>query len=141
MTAGLGPLAVDGGGPSFLSSIGLALCLVAGPALAGGGDAQRGEQLYVARCGACHSIDDNGAGPRHRGLFGRKAATQPGFNYSEALKKSGIVWTDATLDRWLANPNEMVPGNIMAVQLANDPKDRRDILAYLKAATAAKRGP
>lgn len=135
---------MDGGGPLF-RALGLALGLLAVPALAAGGgaggDAQRGEQLYVARCGACHSIDDNGAGPRHRGLFGRKAGTQPGFGYSQALQQSGIVWTDATLDHWLANPNELVPGNIMAVQLANDPKDRRDILAYLKAATAAKRGP
>lgn len=106
--------------------------------IAGAPDPARGEQLYVSRCGACHSIDDNGAGPRHRGLFGRKAATQPGFEYSEALRKSGIVWSLAKVDRWLTNPNALVPGNKMVVQLANEPADRADIIAYLKGATKAK---
>ncbi|RDJ93250.1 hypothetical protein B4Q13_23145, partial [Lacticaseibacillus rhamnosus] len=67
-------------------------------ATAAAGDPAHGEQLYVARCGACHSIDDNGAGPRHRGLMGRRAATQPGFEYSDALKESKIVWDAKNLD-------------------------------------------
>ncbi|WP_093281643.1 c-type cytochrome [Solimonas aquatica] len=101
-------------------------------------DAKRGEKLYTGRCGACHSIADNGAGPRHRGLFGCKAGTQAGFNYSDALRKSGIVWDDQTLDRWLADPNKMVPGNSMAVQLASDPTDRADLIAWLRAATTGE---
>jgi cytochrome c len=101
-------------------------------------DASRGEQLYVARCGACHSVADNGAGPRHRGLLGCKAGTQAGYGYSEALRKSGIVWSDKTLDRWLADPNKMVPGNSMAVQLASEPADRADLIAWLRAATAGE---
>jgi cytochrome c len=52
--------------------------------LAGAPDPARGEQLYIARCGACHSLDEHGAGPKHRGLFGRKAGSEPGFEYSEA---------------------------------------------------------
>lgn len=106
--------------------------------LAGAPDAARGEQLYVSRCGACHSIDDNGAGPRHRGLFGRKAGTQPGFEYSEALRASGIVWTPTMVDRWLTNPNALVPGNKMVVQLANEPADRADLIAFLRRATKRK---
>lgn len=126
-------------GGFFCTGLLAGLLLMPLPATAGGADARRGEQLYLARCGACHSIDDNGAGPRHRGLFGRKAGTQPGFAYSAALRKSNIVWTESTLDEWLKDPNALVPGNVMAVQLASDPVDRRDIIAYLRGATAGKR--
>lgn len=101
------------------------------------GDLVRGEQLYTARCGACHAIDDNSAGPRHRNVVGRLAATQEGYEYSNALKKSQLRWTLRNLDRWLANPNRLVPGNKMAVQLANDAKDRQDIIAYLEAQSTA----
>jgi cytochrome c len=108
---------------------------VAGAALASG-VTERGATLYVARCGACHSIDEHGAGPRHRGLLGRRAGTEPGFDYSPALRDSNIVWSAATLDQWLANPNKLVPANKMVVQLANEPSDRADIVAYLIEATA-----
>jgi cytochrome c len=99
------------------------------------GDPKRGGELYTARCGACHSIENNGAGPRHKGLFGRKAASQMGFDYSPALKGSGLTWNRKLLDRWVANPTALVPGNKMVVQLANDPRDRADILAFLETAT------
>jgi cytochrome c len=99
-------------------------------------DAARGGELYAGRCGACHSITDNGAGPRHAGLIGRKAGSQPGFDYSQALRNSGIIWDARQLDRWLANPNTLVPGNKMAVQLANDRRDRNDIIAFLIKATS-----
>lgn len=98
----------------------------------GAGDAARGAGLYSDKCGGCHSITDNGAGPRHADLFGRRAGTQPGFEYSRALKKSRIVWDEALLDQWLSDPNRLVPGNKMVVQLASDPKDRADIIAYLR---------
>ena len=110
-------------------------CFVFCGAATGAGDPNRGMQLYSARCGACHSMDDHGAGPRHRHLIGRRAGSEPGFDYSPALRQSNIVWSAETLDRWLMNPNEFVPGNKMAVQLASDPADRADIIAYLIAAT------
>jgi cytochrome c len=91
----------------------------------------RGEQLYHERCGACHSLDEHGAGPKHRGLIGRKAGTQPGFEYSAALAASSVVWSAQTLERWIADPNALVPGNRMIVQLANDAADRAAIVAYL----------
>ncbi|HKQ14970.1 MAG TPA: c-type cytochrome [Steroidobacteraceae bacterium] len=97
----------------------------------------RGERLYQERCDACHSLDEHGAGPKHRGLLGRKAGTQPGFDYSTALAASKIVWSAQTLDRWIADPNALVPGNKMVVQLANDPADRAAIVAYLVAATGS----
>jgi cytochrome c len=107
----------------------------AAPNKAATGDAKRGGELYTARCGACHSIESNGPGPRHKGLFGRKAGTQAGFDYSPALKGSGLVWNRKLLNRWVSNPTALVPGNKMVVQLANDPRDRADILAYLETAT------
>lgn len=100
------------------------------------GNVERGGALYTARCGACHSIDEHGAGPRHRGLIGRRAGSEPGFDYSTALRNSKLTWSPSLLERWLANPNSLVPGNKMVVQLANDPSDRADIIAYLVVATA-----
>lgn len=116
----------------------LAAALLLPLSVAAAPNAKHGEQLYTARCGACHSIADNGAGPRHRGLFGCKAGTQAGFHYSDALRKSGIVWDEKTLDVWLTDPNKMVPGNSMAVQLANDPADRADLITYLREAAGSK---
>jgi len=95
----------------------------------------RGEQLYHERCGACHALDEHGAGPKHRGLIGRRAGSQPGFDYSAALAAAKIVWSAQTLERWIADPNALVPGNKMIVQLANDPADRAAIVAYLVAST------
>lgn len=113
----------------------LALALLFIGCSAPAADVERGAELYSARCGACHSIETNGAGPRHKGLFGRKAGSQAGFAYSPALRDSGLVWTDERVNQWLANPSALVPGNIMVVQLANDPEDRAAIIAYLKQAT------
>jgi cytochrome c len=98
-----------------------------------------GERLYQERCGACHSLDEHGAGPKHRGLIGRQAGTQPGFDYSRALADSKIVWSPQTLERWIADPNALVPGNRMIVQLANDPVQRAAIVAYLLASSRAPR--
>ncbi len=96
------------------------------------GDAIRGEKLYTARCGACHGLDANRIGPKHRGVVGRKSASIPDFTYTAALKKLKVVWTPANLDRWLENPTRMAPGTAMATRTAV-PKDRADIIAYLAA--------
>lgn len=93
------------------------------------GDATRGATLYQS-CMGCHSLDDNDVGPRHRGVVGRHAASVPGYSYSPALRKSGLTWDPATLDRWLANPQKLVPGAKMYFSVAN-PKNRADIIAYL----------
>lgn len=78
----------------------------------------------------CHSLDDNDVGPRHRGVVGRAAGAVPGYAYSARLRGSGIVWTPANLDRWLTNPQAMVPGAKMYFSIAR-PRDRADIIAYL----------
>ncbi len=94
-------------------------------------DALRGEPIYT-RCLACHALAYDRVGPRHCGLFGRRAGSVPGFGYSPAMKKSGIVWSDKTLDRFLTKPLKMVPGSTMTYDGVADAKDRADLIAYLK---------
>ncbi|MBN8756931.1 MULTISPECIES: c-type cytochrome [Variovorax] len=94
-------------------------------------DAVRGEQVY-ARCLACHALAVDRVGPRHCGLFGRLAGSVPGFGYSEAMKRSKIVWNDKTLDRFLVKPLAMVPGTAMTYDGVPDPADRADLIVYLK---------
>jgi cytochrome c len=102
------------------------------PAFAAG-EAVRGKTLYAAKCAACHSLEYNGVGPAHRGVFERKAGVAAGYEYSPALKASSLTWNAATLDRWLANPEKLVPGQKMGIAIA-DAKERRDLIAYLRAA-------
>jgi cytochrome c len=94
------------------------------------GDPLRGERLYQA-CAACHSLDENDLGPRHRGVVGRRAGSIEDYAYSAALKASGLTWDEATLDRWLSNPSALVPGTKMFFKI-DDPQSRADIIAYLK---------
>ncbi len=94
-------------------------------------DPAHGQELYESRCGGCHSLDSNRVGPAHRGVFGRKAGTAPGFNYSPAVKSSGVVWDDRTLDAWLTNPQALIPGQRMNFRVATA-EDRADIIAYLR---------
>ena len=93
------------------------------------GDPAHGKTLYQA-CQACHSIDDNDLGPRHRGVVGRRAGSVADYNYSPALKSSGLTWNPATLDRWLSNPSGLVPGTKMFFTVP-DAQARADIIAYL----------
>ena len=97
----------------------------------------RGAEIYEAKCGACHSLDQNRIGPKHRGVFGRKAGIVAGFQYTDALRKSGIVWNEKTLDRWLQGPTKMVPGTAMGFQL-RDAQERADVIAYLKQESAKR---
>ncbi|MGH6798634.1 MAG: c-type cytochrome, partial [Roseiarcus sp.] len=109
-----------------------AISALAETARAGGpaGDAARGETLYEA-CQDCHSLDKNDVGPRHRGVFGRKAASLPDYDYSDALKSANIVWNEETLDKWLTDPQAVAPGAKMFFHL-DSPQDRADVIAYLK---------
>jgi cytochrome c len=101
------------------------------------GNASRGAEIYESHCGACHSLDANRVGPMHRGVFGRKAGIVPGFNYTHALKTSGIVWRAQALDRWLSGPSKMVPGTAMGFSLSSA-QDRADVIAYLKQQSPTK---
>jgi cytochrome c len=105
------------------------------PACGAPADAARGAQVY-ARCLACHALASNRVGPRHCGLFGRKAGSVPDFAYSAAMKKSKIVWNQKTLDEFLKQPLKMVPGTAMTYAGITDAGERADLLAYLRQADA-----
>jgi cytochrome c len=95
------------------------------------GDAVRGQQLYESRCVACHSVEQSRVGPAHQGVFGRRAGRVAGYDYSAALKTSKLVWSEKTLDAWLANPERTIPGQKMGY-IVTDASDRADLIAYLK---------
>jgi cytochrome c len=94
-------------------------------------DAARGRQLYESRCIGCHSVDANRVGPAHKGVFGRKAGSVKDYEYSDALKEAKVIWSAETLDRWLANPEKLIPGQKMGVAVP-DPNDRADLIEYLR---------
>ena len=93
-------------------------------------DAAHGAQVYKT-CALCHSFEKNGAGPKHAGLIGRIAGSVPDYRYSPALQKSGIVWNEATLDKWLADPQALVPGTKMFFNV-DSAQDRADVIEYLR---------
>ena len=95
------------------------------------GDPARGKQLFEKRCTGCHSLDADKEGPHLRGVYGRKAGTAPGFNYSDALKSANFTWNDALLEKWLTDTDSVVPDNNMDFHVPS-PDERADIIRYLK---------
>lgn len=127
--------------PRFVTVIGVLAHLAAASAIGLGKAAAQEPRApkAVARpaafaiCAACHSIERgrNGVGPSLATIAGRKAATLPGYTYSNALKYSGISWDAASLDRWLASPQRTVPGTKMPFTGIPDPAQRREVVNYL----------
>jgi cytochrome c len=115
----------------------LVFAMAIGPAAAKDGsrsaDIKAGEAVY-SRCLACHALAYDRTGPRHCGLFGRRAGSVKGFGYSDAMKRSKIVWNEKTLDLFLANPGKTVPGTTMGYAGITDGKERADLIAYLRQA-------
>src|SRR4051812_39292783 len=118
-------------------------------------DPEAGKAVFQQQCTVCHTAEpnDNGGaqGPSLQGVFGRKAARDPSFSYTRALRDSKITWNEHSLNRFLSAPSEMVPGTAMAVSIT-DPQQRANLFAYLKwikappparakAAVAARKGP
>jgi cytochrome c len=97
------------------------------------GDERRGAALFQERCTACHSptLVDNATGPALSGVYGRAAASAPGYRYSKALRGSGRVWTSSALDEFLTNTTQAVPGTYMPVQ-ALSAQQRADLIAFLR---------
>ncbi len=113
--------------------------LTAAPAYAEG-DATAGQRVF-AQCRACHSLTDgqNRVGPHLAGLFGREAGAVEGYAYSAAMKDSGVVWDDDSLDAHLAQPKDFIPGNKMGLVFprgVQNAQDRENLIAYLREATA-----
>ena len=115
--------------PAALASVALIAAAVGG-APAAAQDAAKGADVFQDRCGSCHGLNGVGQGPNLLGVVGRKAASVAGFNYSDAMKASGLTWTPANLDRFVSGPTKLVPGTAMRAMVA-DPVDRRDLIAYL----------
>lgn len=101
----------------------------------GDADSERVGKQAFRLCRACHSMESTGssnAGPTLYRLFGRKAGSQAGFDFSEAMKNSTVVWSDQTLDKFLMNPQAVIPGTKMALGSVNDPEQRKVLITYLK---------
>jgi cytochrome c len=96
------------------------------------GDAAAGEKIF-AHCAPCHSNKpgENKLGPSLAGVFGRKSGTEPGYNYSSAMKGLNVTWDEKTLDEYLQGPGKFVRGTRMVYFVPNE-KDRQDVIAYLK---------
>jgi len=103
-------------------------------AAAAPGDADRGKALFEKRCTGCHSLDQDKEGPHLRNVYGRKAGKAPNFPYSTALKSAQITWDDASLERWLTNPDAVVPDTDMAFHVPK-PEERADIIRFLRVAS------
>ena len=118
----------------------LSASLLAAPAgVLAAGDAKQGQRVFN-KCKACHALAEGQRriGPTLYGMFGRKAGTLEGFSFSSAMKDSGVVWDEKTLDEYLAKPREFMPGTRMAFPGMPRKEERDDLIAYLKEATRAK---
>jgi len=110
-----------------------ALFMAAGLAPASAQDAAAGEKVFIV-CKACHQVGDNAknaVGPVLNGLFGRKAGSVDSYSYSEANKKSGITWDEATFSEYIKDPKAKVPGTKMAFAGVRDEQKVKDLIAYL----------
>lgn len=96
------------------------------------GDAAKGEVAFL-QCKICHQLAQNGIGPQLHGVVGRKAGSVPGFTYSDADKRSGIIWTPEKIFQFIEKPQRVMPGTRMTFAGVSDAQARADIIAYLKA--------
>ena len=120
----------------FASALTVAVAVAAGGAQAQGNET-RGERLFNQQCKACHTLDKGGhnlVGPNLHGLFGRKAGSAD-YQYSEAMKKSGIVWDESTLTEYLKEPKGKVPGTKMTYIGLRQEQQQQDMIAFLEKAT------
>ena len=95
-------------------------------------DAARGQKLFE-ECAACHAtkLGESGVGPSLAGALGRKAGENPDFRYSPAMRRSGITWSQASVNEFITDPQKMVPDNRMPYSGLPDAKSRADLVAYL----------
>lgn len=120
-----------------LASLALVLAMSAPTVAAPAADPGRGAAAF-RQCAACHAVTPGRhlTGPSLAGVWGRKAGSAEGFGrYSGALKRSGIVWNERTLDRWLEDPQGVVPGTSMTFPGIANARQRADVIAYLEAAS------
>jgi len=114
--------------------------LAAGGNAQAAGDVEKGKRAFN-KCKACHALEagKKRIGPSLYGMFGKTAGTDKGYSYSSAMKKSNIVWSEATLDKYIEYPRKIVPGTKMAFPGIKKKEEREDLIAYLKEATRPKK--
>ena len=117
--------------PTIALAAGAALLAGLAPVDAASGGTGAGRSFFEKRCTGCHALDHEKEGPRLAGVVERKAGAISTFAYSDAVKKSSVVWTEAILDKWLTDPEAVIPDNDMAFRL-NNPVERAAIIAFLK---------
>jgi cytochrome c len=113
-------------------ALAIAVALTAAPVAAQDG----GEALFNNACRTCHTLEagDNRLGPTLHGVVGRQAGSLPGYNFSQALKRSGVVWDEANLDSFIEKPDALIPGNNMKPYTGmTSTEDRAAIIGYLAA--------
>jgi cytochrome c len=116
----------------MIRKVAVCACLVILSNLLGAaGDRPRGKGIFERRCAGCHSLDGDKEGPRLRGVYGRRSGSVPSFKYSDALKKSDITWDAVALEKWLTDPEKLVPDNDMGFLLEN-PDERKEIITFLQ---------
>jgi cytochrome c oxidase assembly protein Cox11 len=93
-------------------------------------DPAHGQKLFSERCTTCHALDANKFGPMLGGVIGRKVGSIPGYRYSPALRSASFTWSADTLNRWLADPQKLVPGTKMPIRVL-EATSRKDLVAYL----------
>src|SRR5262249_49412486 len=120
---------------AFVLALSLMQFVVRIPTTFAAGDPVKGKQIFV-KCQACHSIEKgvNKVGPSLNGIVGTKAGDVAGYNFTDAMKNSGLTWDEATLDKYLTSPRKMVPGTRMVFPGLPKEQDRQDVIAYLKQA-------
>ena len=99
------------------------------------GNVAKGAELFEDRCASCHAPTGGGQGPNLNGVYGRKAGSVAGFNFSPALKGSGLIWSRSTLDLFLSGPGKAVPGTAMLLTVP-DAQQRGDVISYLATLSA-----
>ena len=120
------------------ATVSVVLTMTVTYAFAQSGDATRGERLFNQQCKACHTVDKdgkNGIGPNLHGMFGQKAGAVQGFQFSEAMLKSGIVWDDKTVGDYLKDPKGKVPDGKMVYAGLKQQAQLDDMIAFLRKAT------
>jgi cytochrome c len=132
-----------GANPDSLTAAAVSIALVccaAWPAMAQEVDPAKAKAQFLSSCGVCHTAEKGGAnrqGPNLHDVVGKPAAARGDFKFSEPLKSSGLVWDEATLDRWIEDAAAMRPGTTMAYR-QRDADRRKLVIAYLKTLTEPK---